>query len=127
MTIALIIVGSIMAYAFMAGLVGNGVFRAITRNHCKDWSKACDKHQELGVVAGVLWPLAAPFVAGAYISDRDGLANRKKLKHERRMKELEAERRLAEAKKWDAAEAMQYLIDNGIKADPKMFEKTPQN
>lgn len=132
-TIALIIIGSLMAYAFLGGYTsGHARRRAIRNCNTCESGYTCKKHQKKGsdpeVIAGVFWPVAIPVIAGVSLASYSTIRqDRKALKHERRMAELEAERRVADAKKFDTAVAMQFLIDNGVKADPKMFDKTSQN
>jgi hypothetical protein len=70
------------------------------------------------VFAGIGWPLAAPALFGVFAANlRATSADRAERKHERKIKELSAQQALAREQKEKTLADIQFLVENGIKAD----------
>ena len=130
---ALIVITSLLAYAFVAGFIGSRFYRTRT-NQCDDCQKVragrpyaeCYKdHAVPACAVGVGWPAMLPVIAGILASDQTGRAERRERKHDRRMAELAAEKDLAREQKEKTMADIRFLAENGIKADvPGLYEES---
>lgn len=134
---ALIIIASIIGYMFAGGMVGYSFYMTRERR-CKDcrgegryYSGCMNDHGTSSVFFGAFWPFTIPMLFGAltanYFNNREGRAQRKEKRrdaeHDRKMAEIEAQRKLADEQRVAMMESVKFLVENGIKADvPGLFE-----
>ena len=106
MMLALILVASVCAYIFVAGMAGTFIVQYRRRNNVGSRSMDGDAR----FIQGTLWPLLAPFALGQFTANyMAGGEARKKTKHSRKMDELAAEKARNES-------ALKLLEANGIRA-----------
>jgi hypothetical protein len=138
MIVTLIIITSILVYAFIGGWFGwlfycNASKRCpdckrveATKNASDPWNRA-ECYSEHGISAlflGFGWPVTLPAVGGSmtanYFVSRE---IREKDKHQNRLAELEAERKLVREQRERTLTDIKFLAENGIKADvPGLYE-----
>ena len=125
--------GIYFAYAMIGGIIGRMIWIRY-RRAMGCWPKCKASHHDLvhhylplALAGGIFWPLTIPIGCGTYIGDlltrseeRDA---RRKIKHDRKLAELEASRKLKEAERQKTLADIQFLVENGIHADvPGLYE-----
>jgi hypothetical protein len=127
------IIGGVFTYAFIGGATGWTIYSTHPQR-CKDITTRGNRYGErrcthdigeVGVATGVFWPLALPAAAGMVVAEfitsrtirleaRDKRADRK---HQRKLEELEAQRKLAKQQTEKSLADIKFLVENGIQAD----------
>lgn len=125
MIIALIIIVSVLTYAFVGGYVGNRVYttRFDRCRNCRDvrdgerYASCEEEHELRSFVLGLVWPIALPMLVGMLAADGERKASRAELKHQRRLEVLAAEKELANQQRRKTIADIEFLAANGIKAE----------
>lgn len=136
----LIAIGILLAYALIGGMVGRFAWARYRRQKGCWPPPKCDSHYGhdfidhggvVGLGAGIVWPLMIPILCGSHMSDRLTMRderlvqkeNRRTAEHERKIAEMNAARKLADAEKEKTLADIKFLVENGIKADvPGLYD-----
>lgn len=129
---ALIVAVALVGYAFLGGAVG----WLVHQHRCKDCQKCASRRHRHdpfnAALAGLVWPVVVPVVAGMIVTarfanaeaHRTAKASRQQLAHERKIAELEAQQNLVREQRAKTLTDIAFLTENGIKAEvPGLYDE----